>query len=157
MVGVVIGGVLMKLASGIYNRITTNNEEIITFLDSIPGFNDIRRFIFLYSKENWPFIIMQSVENENLAFITINPWEVLDDYEFEISDLVKNKLEIESSEDILVLAICNLREKFKNMTANLVAPVVINFKKRLGKQVILDNTDYQIRHPVFSAQSKLGG
>lgn len=146
----------MKLESKINHSIRSSNEEIITFFDGIPGFNDKKKFVFLCSKDKGPFILMQSVEEENLFFITINPWEVLGDYQFEISDSIKARLDIGSPEDILVLAICNARGRLVNMTVNLAAPIVINYKKRLGKQVVLDNTDYQIRHPVFSVQSKLG-
>ncbi|AZO95887.1 flagellar assembly protein FliW [Halocella sp. SP3-1] len=146
----------MKLKSKICCSIRSNSEETISFFDGIPGFNDQKKFVFLCSKDKGPFIVMQSVEEDNLAFITINPWKVLGDYQFEISDLVKERLAIKSLEDILVLAICNIRGRLVNMTVNLAAPLVINYKKRLGKQVVLDNTDYQVRHPVFSVQSKLG-
>ena len=36
------------------------------------------------------------------------------------------------------------------MTANLKAPIVINLKKRIAKQVILHNQDYPIRKSIFS-------
>ncbi|QTL98758.1 flagellar assembly protein FliW [Iocasia frigidifontis] len=146
----------MKLKCKNNYSLRNGSEEVITFFQGIPGFNDQKEFVFLCSKDKGPFIVMQSVEEENLAFITINPWEVLGDYRFEISDLVKERLAIKSLEDILVLAICNIRGRLMNMTVNLAAPIVINYKKRLGKQVVLENTDYQVRHPVFSVQSKLG-
>ena len=34
------------------------------------------------------------------------------------------------------------------ITANLLAPVVINSGKKIAKQVILYQTDYSVRHPV---------
>lgn len=146
----------MKLKNNVHSGISNNREAVITFFDSIPGFNDKKHFIFLCSREKGPFIVMQSVDEENLAFITINPWEVLKDYEFKINDLVKKRLKIESPKEILVLVICNIRGRLESMTVNLAAPIVINYKKRLGKQVILDNSNYQVRHPVFSGQSKPG-
>lgn len=141
--------------SNVYDMIKNNDDQVITFVDGIPGFNDKKGFLFLSSKEKWPFIIMQSVEEKKLAFITISPWKIHEDYEFEISDVVKNKLKIETSKDVMILVICTVRNKLKNMTANLAAPVVINYKKRLGKQVVLEDTDYKVRHSVFPAQSEL--
>lgn len=147
----------MEMESKIYEMVKNNDQEIITFIDDLPGFKNKKEFLFLSSEEKWPFVIMQSVEEKKLAFITINPWEILVDYKFKISDSIKERLKIKSTEDILVLSICTVRNKLKNMTVNLAAPVVINYKKGLGKQVVLGATDYKVRHPVFSARSRLGG
>jgi len=35
------------------------------------------------------------------------------------------------------------------MTANLKAPIIINAKNNKGKQAILDNDEYLIKHPIL--------
>jgi len=40
-------------------------------------------------------------------------------------------------------------ENIKDMTVNLKSPVVINFDKKIGAQVILENKEYTVRTRVF--------
>ena len=42
------------------------------------------------------------------------------------------------------------------MTTNLLGPIVINQKERLGKQVILEENKYSTKEPIFK-DSELGG
>ena len=38
------------------------------------------------------------------------------------------------------------------MTANLMSPLLINVKKRLGKQVVIEKPSYSHQHPVIAAK-----
>jgi flagellar assembly factor FliW len=40
------------------------------------------------------------------------------------------------------------------MTVNLVAPIVLNLETRKGKQVILEDGAYTIKHRVLQAEGK---
>jgi flagellar assembly factor FliW len=40
------------------------------------------------------------------------------------------------------------------MTANLVAPLVINQKNRLAKQVVLTSAEYDTKHSLISSKNK---
>jgi flagellar assembly factor FliW len=51
-------------------------------------------------------------------------------------------LDIEKPEDALLYCIVTIRENPLESTANLVGPVIINKRKRIGKQVILDDDRY---------------
>lgn len=124
-------------------------REIIDFSQGLPGFIDKHRFVLIHIAKDSPFIIMQSIEEAKLAFITIAPWDIKGDYEFDISKEIEELLQVDSAEDILVLVICTVRGRPEEMTVNLAAPVIINFKKNLGKQVVLDSNQYSIKHPVF--------
>ena len=50
---------------------------------------------------------------------------------------------------INVFSIVSPREPFSESTINLQAPVVVDLKSRKGKQIILNNTIYEIRMPLF--------
>ncbi|MPM97723.1 Flagellar assembly factor FliW [bioreactor metagenome] len=74
---------------------------------------------------------------------------IVGDYSFDISDETVEKLELKSPEDVLTLAILNIPEDFKKMTANLRAPIVINTKNKIGIQELLNDDNYSMKHQVF--------
>jgi flagellar assembly factor FliW len=48
-----------------------------------------------------------------------------------------------------VYSIVVVPEDIRKMTANLMAPVVINNRLKLGKQIVLDNNIYKTKHYIF--------
>ena len=53
--------------------------------------------------------------------------------------------------DVAVRAILTVRDPIEETTANLLAPVVLNPTTRLGRQVVLQDSDYPIRAAIFSS------
>lgn len=51
------------------------------------------------------------------------------DYGFDLDETTVELLEIESAEDVEVMAILTIEEPFEKSTANLMAPIVVNRKK----------------------------
>lgn len=52
--------------------------------------------------------------------------------------------------DLLLLLIVTVRNDPMgvSLTANLRAPVIVDVRKRIGRQVVLSNPDYAVRHPL---------
>jgi len=137
-----------------FGQIKIEEDQIIYFENGLPGFESAKEFVLLPFADDSPFIIMQSLSNQELAFITVEPGNLIADYEFEISDQKEKELEIKSIEDILVLNIITLKDKLEEITANLSAPIIINLNKKLGGQIILDNHKFSVRYPIFAEQQK---
>ncbi len=144
----------MELETRYFGKIEINENEIVHFPQGLPGFMDKKDYYLMAYDEELPFFVMQSIDEQELAFITIPPWHIFKNYEFELSDQVQELLEIKSSDDVLVLVIGTIPGKVSEMTVNLAAPLVINHRKRLGKQLILDREDYPVRQPVFNEPVK---
>lgn len=138
-------GVIMQIQTRDFGAIEIDKEEIIEFPEGIPGFLDEKQFVLLPLDEESSFIIMQSVNTQNLAFITIEPKNIISNYEFNISDKTEKLLKIKGIEDIILLNVVNIRDSIEDMTINLAAPLIINIKENLGKQVILDNSKYPVK------------
>ncbi|MFP4662674.1 MAG: flagellar assembly protein FliW, partial [Halanaerobiales bacterium] len=75
----------MELETRYNGLVEIDEKEIIEFPQGIPGFIDKKKYVLLSLHEKSPFFILQSVEEVGLAFITLSPWDVLSDYEFEIN------------------------------------------------------------------------
>ncbi|WP_304440612.1 flagellar assembly protein FliW [Tissierella sp. P1] len=113
--------------------------------------------IILNEDKESPFHWLQSINNQNLSFIVINPFEIFSDYDILLPQTAINKLKIEKEEDINIYTIVVIPTDMKKMTTNLLGPIVINTKERLGKQVILDDERYTTKHFIFNQDSKVGG
>ncbi|MDQ0161925.1 flagellar assembly protein FliW [Aeribacillus alveayuensis] len=136
----------MKLRTKYHGEIKIEKEEILKFPYGIPGFSDEKQFVILSFNQDAPFFILQSVQTEQLAFVITIPFLFFPNYEFDLDDNTIQQLKIEKKQDVQVYSILTVQNPFEKTTANLQAPVVINRKEMLGKQVILTNTTYQTKH-----------
>jgi flagellar assembly factor FliW len=142
----------MKLHTKFKETIEIQESEILHFEKGLPGFEDEKQFVLL-PIEGTPFSTLQSVSTKNLAFFTTNPFLFFTKYDFELAESVQEQLKINEESDVLVLVILTIQEPLDKSTANLQAPVVINFKENLAKQVVLTDNRYRTRHEL--TESKL--
>ena len=144
----------MEIMTRDFGKVNIDENKIIQFPEGIPGFKEEDEFVLLPLDEDSLFVIMQSIKTPELAFITLEPRNIIKDYEFIISEKTENLLEIDSIRDIILLNIVTIKEKVENMTINLAAPLVININKNLGKQVILDDNKYPVKYKLENNQAK---
>ncbi len=145
----------MKIMTRDFGKIEVDKSDIISFDSGLPGFEGLSDFVLLPLAEESPFIIMQAVEDSDVAFVTVEPGNLIQNYEFEISDKVEKNLKIESISNLLILNIITLKDEIEMSTANLSAPIVINLEEKLGQQVILDDQRYQVRYEIFAAAEEV--
>ena len=139
----------MKIHTKYHGVREYNEDDVITFKRGIPGFEELKKFIIFQVEDNEVFNILHSIENEDLGFVVVSPFYVMEDYEFHLTDRVIEELKIKSPEDALVLNTVTLSSKLEDVTTNLQAPIIINIKEKLGEQIIVDNGKYKIKHPLF--------
>ncbi|WP_373230786.1 flagellar assembly protein FliW [Cohnella sp.] len=140
----------MKLNTARFGELEVREEDIIQFSEGIPGFEQSHRFMLIVIEEQAPLAYLQSVDDGELAFIVIDPFEFFPNYEFELPELAMRELQIESTNQIIVRTIVSVTGELELATANLVAPVVINNSSRSGKQLVLSRTDYTTRHRLLA-------
>lgn len=138
----------MEILSPVHGKITYNEDEIINFEKSIPGFNDIKRFI-LKEIEGSSFKLLQSIDDVTVGFVVISPFQVEENYEINLSEEVIKTLEIKEATDVLLYSLVTLNSKVEKITVNLKAPVVINVNNKKAEQFIIDKEKYKIKHPLM--------
>lgn len=125
-------------------------EAVITFEEGVPGFEDARQFVLILSNEtDLPFHYLQCLDNPEVAFVITSPFLFVDNYDFNLSDSVVEKLDIKSPEELYVYGVVTIPKKVQFSTINLTAPLIINTTNRKGMQVVLDEID-DISHPLFT-------
>ena len=75
-------------------------------------------------------------------------------YEFRLTDSDMEDLKSTNSAELVVFAVATIPEDPQMATLNLMAPIVINDKDRCGKQVILHESKYSVRHPLFNVENQ---
>jgi len=139
----------MKIETARFGEIEISEHEIYTFSDGIPGFEHDRRFTLVGLEGLDGFACLQCVDRGELSFIVVNPFVFFPDYEFNLPEVETNLLEVEQPGDLAVWSIVTIKDQLETATVNLVAPVVLNERKRLGKQVILVDPNLSTRHALF--------
>ncbi len=132
----------MKVKTRYFGEIEVEESKIILFPWGIPGFEHLRRFLLLEEKA---FFWLQSVDEEAVVFAVCDPFLYFPGYEVEIPSVECEVLGLSKESDVVILAIMNFRSS-REIGVNLLAPIVINCKLRMGKQIILEDTKYELCH-----------
>ncbi|MBO6303470.1 MAG: flagellar assembly protein FliW [Selenomonadaceae bacterium] len=133
-----------------FGEIDVDEKKILHFKEGIPAFEKEHEFLLIPFEDDSPFFFMQSLKSPDLAFLVTSPFIFFPDYSFEIDDDIMKEFDIKAQEDLMIYSILTVPNgEVKKMTANLMAPVVINSKNMQGKQVVLDKSPYQTKHLLF--------
>jgi flagellar assembly factor FliW len=144
----------MKIATKFFGLIEVDEKEFINFNHGIPGFENFHQYIVKIYKEQSPFLVMQSTEKADLAFILIELEQIVPGYAIDLDDDIVAELKLTDPEEAVVRVIVTLPEDVCKSTVNLAAPIVINFKIGLAKQIILNNPEYGLKHPLFLPENE---
>ena len=123
-----------------------------SFTQPIIGFQEYRRFVHLPGPEDSVVSWLQSTESPDLAFLLMDPRHVVMDYQVSLSQHDLAELAASSLEEVSVFTLLVVPEDPSKVRTNLKAPILLNFKHRLGKQTVLEKSDYPIQF--FLAQAK---
>lgn len=135
----------MRLQTARLGEIDVTDEQIITFTHPIIGFPEHRRFVLLPGPQAGVTYWLQSTDDEALAFVLLDPTAVIDGYEVRVGPHELEELAAGGQEDLQVYTLVVVPADPRDARTNLKAPILINARARLGKQTILERSDYPIR------------
>lgn len=112
------------------------------------GFEHMKDYLLIAKPEEAPFRWLQVKGNPSLAFVVIEPFFFLPDYQPDIPQADVDFLGLLSPDDAAVYAIVNVAGP-NRASANLKGPIVINRNTGLAKQVVVANAaQYSVQHPL---------
>jgi flagellar assembly factor FliW len=125
-------------------------DQVIHFPVGLPGFESARKFIIMSVPEHQPFHWMECVDEGNtIRFAIINPLSFRPDYQPKIKKEELASLEIKDPKELLLYVIVTLRNPLMESTANLMGPLFINIREKIGKQIIIENDAYSLRERII--------
>ncbi len=145
---------LVKITTKPFGETEVDEKQIIDFDDGVLGFDYIKKFAILDSRDNSPFKWMQALGNPELAFIIIRPGDFMSDYRLVVSPSDLEGVGAETLDGVLVFAIVTIPADPAAMTANLQGPIIINPKNRKGRQAISLCDGHGVRHGILDEMKK---
>lgn len=124
-------------------------DQVIRFPAGLPGFESAHRFIIMSVPEHQPFHWMESVDGQGVRFALINPLAFRPDYQPKLKKEELASLNIKDPKELLLYVIVTLKQPLVESTANLMGPLFINIRERVGKQIIIENDDYSLRERII--------
>ena len=98
---------------------------------------------------------LQSVEQADLAFVILRILDFMDEYDLAVPMSDLEALGVSEPSTLDVYAIVTIPPSNpSDMTANLMGPVLINPRKKLGRQVISLSDKYRTKHRVIDELKK---
>lgn len=142
----------MQLQTSRFGEIEIEPGAILTFTQPIIGFQEYRRYVLLPGPPDSAVCWLQSTDSGDLAFLLINPRQVLPDYRITLSQHELAEMAVASADELDVYTLLVVPDDPSKVRTNLRAPLLINAKQRLGKQMVLERSDYPIQF--FLAQAR---
>ena len=148
---------MRKIYTSRFGELEVDEAKVVHFQNGIPAFENEHEFIVLPYDEESPYYFMQSLNSPDLAFLLTIPFLFFPDYSFEIDDATIKELDVKNSDKLLYYSMITIPNgSIRYMTANLLAPVVINIENMQAKQVVLENSNYTTKHRLFPEPAKKG-
>ena len=142
----------MQLQTTRFGTIEVDSESVITFTQPILGFQEFRRFVLLPGPPDDMLVWLQSVDSGDLAFILMDPRAVVPDYDVDLRPHELAELAVSTKDEIDVYTLVVVPQDKSKVRTNLKAPILISRKHRLGKQTILDRSNYPVQYFLAQAQ-----
>ena len=121
-------------------------ETPLRFASAMPGLDQYTAYT-LIGIDGVPVYWLRCDETAGLALPLAEAFAVDPAFGFSLADADVAALALERPEDALVFVVLTVQPGGA-ITANLFAPVIVNRRTWRAKQVILDGSDYSLRHPV---------
>ena len=132
----------IRIVSRRFGTYDIPTSQIIRFPEGLVGLPEIREVALLEPRNPAsPFRYLLCVNHPEVAFVVCAPDDFFPGYSAEVP-----KPEYGGPEDVVVLALVTVPERPREMTANLLAPLVIDCRRREGRQLVLDAARFTTRH-----------
>ena len=131
-------------------EIEVEKESILKFPSGLLGFSELHQFALLPHRPGTPFFWLVPIDDEDIAFVVVNPENFFPDY---CPSLTQDQLaplgleqDVEHSLGMLVVI------SFHNgsPTANLRAPLILDLENRCAVQAVQIGTQFETQKPLFS-------
>ncbi|MGN0605724.1 MAG: flagellar assembly protein FliW [Oscillospiraceae bacterium] len=139
----------MKINTRDFGEIEVSENDIITFVQPLYGFEEYSRFVILQDDEVENIAWLQSAETSELCFILADASIAVEKENYK-KNVAKSELEkIDADSDFECWLVMVVKDNLQESTVNLKSPVIINPASSKAMQVILDE-NFPVRYFAFA-------
>lgn len=139
----------MEIHTSRFGTLEFAPRDVLQFPGGMLGLEDCSRWILLGDAENPVLGWLQSASHADVALAVVSPRQFVPGYKLRVNRSDLNGLSADGN-DLHVLVVLSRHDDA--MTINLKAPLLINLKRHLGRQVI-SNADVPVRYELYREPS----
>lgn len=141
----------MRIESDELGSVEVSDETRIYFPEGLFGFEKHQRFVLVDREEYRPFVWLMSAEDPRVRFAVTDAdrFRAGPD-QISLSPSDEAALDLMPGDAISVFVIVTLRPGEQRVTGNLRAPIVMNTRNRMARQVIIYGAGLALRQPMLS-------
>jgi flagellar assembly factor FliW len=148
----------MKIRSRQFGQIKVADDDLIRLAGGLVGFEDVEEFAVVRSEEHDPFAWLIALDDPDLAFAVADPdLFIIEPYQLGLGEAEQDLLAWEEEDPIEVLLLVSPCAVGRTLTANLKAPIVVNWRTRLGRQLVLYSSRFSARQPIPMFRDRRAG
>ena len=122
------------------------DDALIEFPEGLPGFERCTRYVLISSDEIAPLRCIQAVDPPRPSFLVLDPSAVIPGYRQPLGRADLARLGGGDDADLLWFAIVTVGGA--KASINLRAPLVINYRRMVGCQLLPLRSRYRVDHPL---------
>ncbi|ENO84294.1 flagellar assembly protein FliW [Thauera linaloolentis] len=141
----------MQVKSPEFGTVEVADDRVIEFPAGLPGFEQCRRFVLVHEEgREAEVFLLQSADDPDVAFSITAPIRLGVNLEFTLSDEDVALLQLDSIDDVAVAIIVRSQGADETgpagagLSANFMAPLVINTRARRGMQKVISRLGCEI-------------
>lgn len=140
----------MKINTTRFGELEVEKKDIITFKDGLLGFEKLTQFFIVDPGDQTLILWIQSVDDASTAFPIIEPKIFKPDYSVKLLPAELTSLSLENLTDASIYTILTIPQTVTEMSANLKAPIVINNKTKVARQIVLQDSKLEVRCQMYT-------
>lgn len=125
-----------------------SKDGVIHFDEGLFGFSECKDFVLMENDGLAPFRLLQSVELPEVGFLVLEPTTLIQNYYERIPEREWLSVGLAENAKPLAFVIVVIGSKPEASTGNFQAPLLVNYERMIGKQIILSDTGFSARHPL---------
>ena len=128
----------MKIQTTRFGEVDVPEENFLTFPLGLVGLPHYTRYVIFNEGEDGGYQWLQALDEPGLAFIIVPAELIQPDFQAHLPDETGCELELGKNDPGSVFVIVTIpKGKPEETTANLRGPIVVNYRTRKAKQLIL--------------------
>lgn len=126
-----------------------SKDAVIHFDEGLIGFPEFKDFVLMENESLAPFRQLRSLDAPHVGFLVLEAGAVVGNFLETVSSREWESLAMDGQTRPLAFVIVVIGSSPESSTGNFQAPLLVNYEKMVGKQIILTDSGFSMRQPLL--------
>ena len=139
----------MKIKTTRFGELEVDKKDIIEFSEGLLGFEKLTHFFIVDPGDQTLILWLQSTDDATIALPIIEPKIFQPNFMIKLLPIELNSLSLENLQNASVYTVLTIPQNVTEMSANLKAPIIINNKTKMARQIVLQDSKLEVRFKMY--------